>query len=254
MLLACATNLWAEDSWVKVSIDQLTSSDVFIIVDSTSGCAIPNNPEKQPLAVSIMKDGAWDFTNIADNLKWNITGNNTEGYVISPNGDATKRLYCQNDNNGVRVGTPTGTAYNLFWDAEVNKLKQQVTASATRWIGCYNKQDWRCYNSSTATNIKGTVTRFYKLVTVANTVSVAVAEGQEEMGSVAMSYKANSSAPEWAVATKPVEIAGEGAEVFQFVATPADGYKFAGWTTTGDITLNDKNAATAVGNSAKKRA
>ena len=96
MLLACATNLWAEDSWVKVSIDQLTSSDVFIIVDSTSGCAIPNNPENQPLAVSIIKNGALDFTNIADNLKWNITGNNTEGYVISPNGNASKRLYCIN--------------------------------------------------------------------------------------------------------------------------------------------------------------
>ena len=248
MLLACATNLWAEDSWVEVSIDQLTSSDVFIIVDATSGCAIPNNPTKQPLAVSIMKDGAWDFTKIADNLKWNITGNNTEGYVISPNGDATKRLYCQNDNKGVRVGTPTGTTYNLFWDANVNKLKQQVSASATRWIGCYNKTDWRCYDSGTATNIKGTVTRFYKLVTVAKTVSVAVAEGQEETGSVAMSYKANSSAPEWTEATEPVvEIAGEGAEVFQFVATPAEGYKFAGWTTTGDITLNSTTAATTEG-------
>ena len=252
MLLACATNLWAEDSWVEVSIDQLTSSDVFIIVDATSGCAIPNNPEKQPLAVSIIKNGALDFTNIADNLKWNITGNNTEGYVISPNGDATKRLYCQNDNNGVRVGTPGAKDpdYNLFWDAEANKLKQQVTASATRWIGCYNKQDWRCYTSGTATNIKGTVTRFYKLVTVANTVSVAVAEGQEEMGSVTMSYKANSNAAEWTEATKPVELAGEGAEVFQFIATPADGYKFAGWTTTGDITLTSKTAATTEGNSA----
>ena len=248
MLLACATNLWAEDSWVKVSIDQLTSSDVFIIVDSTSGCAIPNNPENQPLAVSIIKNGALDFTNIADNLKWNITGNNTEGYVISPNGNASKRLYCINDSKGVKVGTPGAKDpdYNLFWDATANKLKQQVAADKTRWIGCYKKQDWRCYATSTDNNIKGTVTRFYKLVTVA-TVSVAVAEGQEEMGSVAMSYKANSSAPEWTEATEPVELAGEGDEEFQFVATPADGYKFAGWTTTGDITLIDKNAATTEG-------
>ncbi|MDY5076648.1 MAG: InlB B-repeat-containing protein [Paludibacteraceae bacterium] len=84
------------------------------------------------------------------------------------------------------------------------------------------------------------------------TVSVAVAEGQEETGSVVMSYKANSSAPEWTEATEPVEIAGEGAEVFQFVATPADGYKFAGWTTTGDIRLTDSTASTTEGNSAKE--
>ena len=50
------------------------------------------------------------------------------------------------------------------------------------------------------------------------------------MGSVAMSYKANSTATEWTTATEPVEIAGEGDEEFQFVATPAEGYKFAGWS------------------------
>ena len=84
-------------------------------------------------------------------------------------------------------------------------------------------------------------------VAAPETVSVAVAEGQEEMGSVAMSYKANSTATEWTTATEPVEIAGEGDEEFQFVATPAEGYKFAGWTTTGDITLNSLTAATTVG-------
>ena len=109
-----------------------------------------------------------------------------------------------------------------------------------------------CYYPSAYFSIKVPVLTFYKTVSETKTVSVAVAEGQEEMGSVAMSYKANSSAPEWAVATEPVEIAGEGAEVFQFVATPADGYKFAGWTTTGDITLTSKTAATTEGNSAKE--
>ena len=96
------------------------------------------------------------------------------------------------------------------------------------------------------TDVKG-LTIYYRTVAAIPTVSVAVAEGQEEMGSVTMSYKANSSAPEWTEATEPVEIAGEGAEVFQFVATPADGYKFAGWTTTGDITLTSTTEATTEG-------
>ena len=91
------------------------------------------------------------------------------------------------------------------------------------------------------------LTVYYRTVAAIPTVSVAVAEGQEEMGSVAMSYKANSTASEWTEASKPVEIAGEGAEEFQFVATPADGYKFAGWTTTGDITLTSTTEATTEG-------
>ena len=96
------------------------------------------------------------------------------------------------------------------------------------------------------TELKG-LTVYYRTVAAIPTVSVAVAEGQEEMGSVAMSYKANSTATEWTEANEPVEIAGEGAEEFQFVATPADGYKFAGWTTTGDITLTSTTEATTEG-------
>ena len=178
MLLACATNMWAADSWIKVSIDQLTPTDVFLIVDSTSGCAMSNDKAKTPTAVAIMKDGAVDISKVAANLKWNITGDATEGYVISPNGDSTKRLYCDNTNNGVMVGTPE-TVYNLFWDAEVNKLKQVAAIATdgtitTRWIGCYSKQDWRCYNTNNQSNIKATITRFYKLVLEQDPESIAI--------------------------------------------------------------------------------
>ncbi|MGN1239917.1 MAG: bacterial Ig-like domain-containing protein [Paludibacteraceae bacterium] len=91
------------------------------------------------------------------------------------------------------------------------------------------------------------MTVYYQPQAAIVTVSVAVAEGQEEMGSVTMSYKANSAATEWTAATEPVELAGEGEEEFLFVATPENGYKFAGWTTTGDITLNSTIAATTEG-------
>lgn len=91
------------------------------------------------------------------------------------------------------------------------------------------------------------MTVYYQTKAAIPTVSVAIAEGQEEMGSVTMSYKANSAATEWTATTDPVEIAGEGEEEFQFVATPAEGYKFAGWTTTGDITLNSTTEATTEG-------
>ena len=250
MLLACATNLWAGDNWVEVNFEELTSSDVFLIVDAKSGTAMTNDngTTNAPAATAVFTNGALDVTKVTNVMKWNLSGNATDGYVIYPNGDTKNWLYCTATNNGVRVGTNEANKFKVAIDETYNKAYLTHTGTK-RWIGVYNNADWRCYGSVNS-NISATITKFYKLVATANTVSVAVAEGQEEMGSVAMSYKANSAAPEWAVSTEPVELAGERAEVFQFVATPADGYKFAGWTTTGDITLTSKTAATTEGHSA----
>ena len=138
------------------------------------------------------------------------------------------------------------------WSVAANSEKVVTESTFTLSAPIASARYALVYYHSAYFSVKVPVLTFYKTVSETKTVSVVVAEGQEEMGSVAMSYKADSEVADWTATTEPVELAGEGAEVFQFVATPKDGYKFAGWTTTGDITLNDKNAATAVGNSAKE--
>ena len=151
----------ATEKWVEVDITELTSTDVFVIADATSAKAMPTDKgtSSAPTATTItLNADKTEITSpIADNLKWTLEIVNKQ-YKFIPVGQNTA-LYCTATNNGVRVGT---NANNLFeWDATNNKLKNVATS---RWIGVYNSQDWRCYTTASQTNIKNTVTKFYKYV------------------------------------------------------------------------------------------
>ena len=101
-----------------------------------------------PAAVSVNFED-----DIADNLKWNIVKDG-DNYTIHPNGNTKMWLYCTNANNGVRVGT---NANKVFTMDTTGYLKNTATS---RYLGVYNKQDWRCY-SSTTVNIGGQSFKFY---------------------------------------------------------------------------------------------
>lgn len=148
--------------WVKCSISDLTSSDVFVIVDANSEKAMTNNngTSDAPAAasVTISSDGN-TITGVTDIMKWNISGNGTNGYTIYPNGNTTTWLYCTNTNNGVRVGTNTNKIFNI--ENHSNGEPFLKHAGTSRYVGVYSAQDWRCY-TSVNTNINATQTRFYK--------------------------------------------------------------------------------------------
>ena len=244
MLLACATSLWAETYTIafltgKNSNSKIsTSTTVSDVVEKNSVdfvASLGNCVNAFHASTSGVKlgnssaGGTLEFT-LADVCKANVKKITVQS--VKYNKEApTISLYVNGGNTALSSATSgTDVVYSFETAQEVSTIK----------VSSGDKGDNK--RSYIATII----------VETAKTVSVAVAEGQEEMGSVTMSYKANSSAPEWTEATEPVEIAGEGAEVFQFVATPADGYKFAGWTTTGDITLTSTTEATTEGKSAKE--
>ena len=144
--------------WSETAIANLTSSDVFVIVGTnTSGAyAMTNNngTGSAPTATSVtISDGKISST-VADNLKWNISGNATDGYTFYPNGSTTTWLYCTSTNNGVRVGTNA----NKIFSITSGYLRNTATS---RYVGIYNSSDWRCYTSS-STNIEGQSFVFYK--------------------------------------------------------------------------------------------
>ncbi|MCQ2196936.1 MAG: bacterial Ig-like domain-containing protein [Bacteroidaceae bacterium] len=148
-----------DGTWVKCSISDLTSSDIFVIVDANSGTAMTNNngTSSAPTAsaVTVSEDGN-TITGVTAVMKWNISGNASDGYTIYPNGTTKTWLYCTNTNNGVRVGTNAAKTFTL----DGNHLKH---AGTSRYVGVYNSQDWRCYTSKTG-NIENTDTKFYKYV------------------------------------------------------------------------------------------
>ena len=146
--------------WVMVGLNDLTEDDVFVIVgvydEDESSFAMPNNGTNAPSAVDVTMVGNTLAGDIAENLKWNLSIGE-DGYTFYPNGETESWLYCNNTNNGVRVGTNEN---NVFTMTPEGYLYNNATS---RYIGIYNRQDWRCYTSIN-NNIKNQTFAFYKRV------------------------------------------------------------------------------------------
>ena len=145
-------------TWNLVDISELTSTDIFVILDTTSSCAMINSngsgsaPTPYPLTLNSDKT---EITSVVpDNCKWNI-GEDATGYILYPNGTTETWLYSTSTNNGIRVGTNT----NKHFIMESNYLKN---VEYGRYVGIYNGADWRSY-TSIHTNISSTRTCFFRL-------------------------------------------------------------------------------------------
>lgn len=212
--------------WVKTAITDLVTGDVIAIVDVTSSRAMSNNngtgsaPSATPVNISSDKS---KLTVAPDaNLQWIITcDNNSYKFQVA----GTKNyLYSTNSNNGVRVGTNETNSFTF----EQNFLKHTGTS---RWIGVYSNQDWRGYANeagpTSASNIKNTVTYFYKKVGTepATTYSVSVASDIQN-GSV--------------IASKTSDIAEN--ESVTLTISADDGYELA------TLTVDGSNVTSSVSN------
>ena len=168
-------------TWNLVDLADLTSTDVFMIVDTASGYAMTNDngTSSAPACVSLSfnADNSQVTTaTIPDNVKWNISGDGTDGYTFYPNGTTETWLYCSTtnnsgSNNNIRVGTGNRKLF-LLSDAEHPYLMTNDDY-VTRYVGVYSNQDtqdWRGYTSSTS-NIASTRIAFYKYTANLNTVA-----------------------------------------------------------------------------------
>ncbi len=152
-------------SWVETSLNDLTSGDVFVIVGTNSNGSYAmtnsNGTSNPPAASGVTIEKVNNINKITsdvdDNIQWNLVITDG-GYVFYPAGDASKWLYCTNNNNGVRVGT--GDAKHFTIDSDYLYMTE---TNENRYIGIYNSQDWRCYTSINS-NIENQTFAFYKKV------------------------------------------------------------------------------------------
>ena len=154
-------------TWNRVDIDSLTSTDIFVILDTTSGRAMinSNGTTSAPSAVLLTLNG--DKSQIAgevpENCQWNIEEDAT-GYIFHPNGSTDTWLYSTTQNNGIRVG---GTNSNKHFIMESDFLKN---VEYSRYVGVYGtNNDWRSY-TYIHSNIASTRTCFYKYTAVQSDV------------------------------------------------------------------------------------
>lgn len=155
-----ATETPGSTSWDETALSSLGAGDVFVIVGNNgSNYAMTNNngTSNPPAASSVTVSSTHLTGTIADNIKWNISGNATDGYVFYPNGSTTTWLYCTNANNGVRVGTGDAKHFTLN-----NGYLYETETSDNRFVGIYTSSDWRCYTSS-GVNIANQTFKYYKL-------------------------------------------------------------------------------------------
>lgn len=153
-------------TWEKVSLTDLTTDDVFVIVGTISNktYALPNtetNKKPAAVAITISTDGNQITGDVTDNLKWNIE-KSEEKYTFYPNGNKKAWLYSSSNSTDLGIGS-TGTNKTFKYVAISSKQYEGLLNTSTnRYICIYSNKDWRAYTNN---NIKATKISYYKYTT-----------------------------------------------------------------------------------------
>lgn len=158
--------------WVEADISEITSTDNVVITMSKGNnvWALANNngtgsaPTALPITIAngeiTPAEDDFNYNGYSlDHYTWNIS-TNSDALTFYPKGSTSTWLYCTGTNNGVRVGTNANKTFTI--DASSGYLKH---TSTSRYVGVYTTNpDWRCYTSTTTSNIAGQTLKFYKYV------------------------------------------------------------------------------------------
>ena len=86
-------------------------------------------------------------------------------------------LYTTNSNNGIRIGTNSNNIFTVTKQNDTYSYFQMKNTATNRYVGVYNTQDWRCYDSATASNYgspsSANQVQFYKKDSTVPAVTVA---------------------------------------------------------------------------------
>ena len=165
LTIVCTVGGYSQ-TWEKVSLTDLTTDDVFVIVGTISNktYALPNtetNQKPAAVAITISTDGNQITADVTDNLKWNIE-KSEEKYTFYPNGNKKAWLYSSSTSTNLGIGS-TGTNKTFKYVAISSKQYEGLLNTSTnRYICIYSNNDWRAYANN---NITATKISYYKYTT-----------------------------------------------------------------------------------------
>lgn len=165
LTIVCTVGGYSQ-TWEKVSLTDLTTDDVFVIVGTISNktYALSNtetNQKPAAVAITISTDGNQITADVTDNLKWNIE-KSEEKYTFYPNGNKKAWLYNSSNSTDLGIGS-TGTNKTFKYVAISSKQYEGLLNTSTnRYICIYSNKDWRAYVNK---NIKATKISYYKYTT-----------------------------------------------------------------------------------------
>lgn len=153
-------------TWEKVSLTDLTTDDVFVIVGTISNktYALPNTETaKQPavVAITISTDGNQITGDVTDNLKWNIE-KSEDKYTFYPNGNKKVCLYNKSDKPDLGIGSTVTNKTFKYAAISSKQYEGLLNTSTNRYICIYNNKDWRAYLNA---NVTATKISYYKYTT-----------------------------------------------------------------------------------------
>ncbi len=174
-------------SWTETSLASMTASDVFVFANGTYAMTNDNGTSAAPGKEDITVAAGKITSEVSDNIKWNVSGNATDGYVFFKNG-SNSSLYCNttassSSNNNIRINSSTDT--RRLWEFDNNGYLKTKDSYTTRYLSYYaNGADFRSYIN---TENNPFVPTFYKYIaatieyknyrtTVPTTVDIVVNE------------------------------------------------------------------------------
>ncbi len=212
--------------WVKISaLSELAAGDKVALVGTvgtTNYSMKTNGTGSAPTAKTVTINGN-TLTSVDGITTFNI-GKSGDNYILYE-GDATSTwLYCTNTNNGVRSGTNTNKTWVIASHSNSGSNFEFKHVGTSRFLGIYNKADWRCYdavNAGNFTNGNGTSDiAIYKYV----------------------SGETPDPTPEIEISVENQEIANtEGEDTILVTVTNGEGYIFEATTTADWIDVEWNN-------------
>ena len=153
------------ESWEEEDLANMTASDIFVFSNGSYAINNDNGTGSAPDMNSITVSNKKITSTVTDKLKWQVSGNATDGYIFYPNGDDETWLYCNttassSSNNNIRVGVGTRKLW-AFTQSGYLKTKDSYT---TRYLCVYGTQDFRGYTGTD----NAFVPKFYKYIAPTN--------------------------------------------------------------------------------------
>lgn len=189
----------SEGEWVKTDISEISASDIVVIVGSNYGIRNDEGTSSSPDVVSVTITNNKITSVVPDNIKWNISGNSTDGYVFYPNGETSKWLYCnttagKSSNDNIRVGTGD----RKQWKPDVNGYFVNTVGGTNKYVdrvlSINGTSDWRSYVN---TNTNPQKLEFYVLQSSGSSEGGGETGGGETGGKTNYFVKITSAPADW---------------------------------------------------------
>lgn len=149
--------------WEKVSISDLTSSDIFVIVGtySSTAYALPNDHNSYPIAkpITLTANGKYISSEVTKNLEWKIKKQSTNSYRFNSNSNNYDWLFFNDKLKKARLEVAyNNTIFSIYTKNNTDYLKTTVKNSNYNYYINIDGTKW-CANTSMITRIS-----FYKYI------------------------------------------------------------------------------------------